>query len=132
MIILDTQVISKLQRGDSRDAVKLAGKLSGIRDQDVRITVISPYEQLADCIGQLKLDRKKPENDLAYFVLLQRLLEHYASWRGRILSFDQAALTIFQRSPSKMVQKIKSRDSRIAAIVLANQGTLLSANLRDF
>lgn len=132
MIILDTQVISQLQRGVSQDIAKLAAKLSGFADRDVQITVISPYEQLSDCIGQIKLNRQKAGDDLPQFLLLGRLVDYYATWRGRILPFDEAAIAIFQGFPSKLIQKIKSRDSRIAAIVLANQGTLLSANLRDF
>lgn len=132
MIVLDTQVISQLQRGESRDAKKLAERLSEFHDQDVRITIISPYEQVSACIGQIKLNRAKAEADLPHFALLGRLIEYYAVWRGRILPFDEAAAAIFRSFPSKLVQKIKARDARIAAIVLANRGMLITANLRDF
>lgn len=67
------------------------------------------------------------------FGFLQRLIEHSSRrWNGRILSFDAAAATEFQKFPPQLVRKIGGRDARIAAIALVHDATVLTANTRDF
>ena len=132
MIVLDTQVVSQLQHSSEADIERLERKLTSLGDQDLRITIITPYEQLSACLGQIKLNRQRPEDDLANIRRLDDLIAYYASWRGRILLFDEGAVAHFRGFEAKLIQKIGARDSRIAAIVLSHGGLLLTANLRDF
>lgn len=133
MIILGTQVVSQLQRGRSQDEIRYARLLRDLSRDEIRVTIITPLEQLKSVIGRIRLSRQGPERDLESFRLLVSLLDYYAgSWKGRILPFDKAACEIFGALDSKIVQKIKSMDARIAALSLANNGTILSDNLRDF
>lgn len=133
MIILDTQVVSQLQRGRSQDETRYARLLRDLSEDEVRITIITPLEQLKSVIGRIRSSRQDPERDLESFRLLASLLDYYAkSWKGRILPFDQAACKVFRTLDSKIVQRIKAMDARIASIALANNGTILSDNLRDF
>jgi tRNA(fMet)-specific endonuclease VapC len=94
--------------------------------------VISPYEQLREKLAKIHATSTRPEEQVREFDLLAGLLDYYATWRGRILPFDAAAAAILGRFPPKLIRQIGARDSRIAAIALANDATLLSANLRDF
>ncbi len=54
MIILDAQPISQLQWGASEAMARLMSRLQAFSDDEVRITIISPYEQLRSCIGDIQ------------------------------------------------------------------------------
>ena len=132
MMVLDTQVDSQLQRSSEADGARLERKITSLGDRDLRITIITPYEQLSDCLGQIKLHRDRPEDDLTNIRLFDKLIAYFAGWLGRILLFDEDAAAHFRGFESRLVQKIGARDSRIAAIVLCHGCLLLTANLRDF
>lgn len=132
MIILDTQPVSQLQRAGSTDTARIEQRINAYPAQDVWITVITPFEQFKGCIAAISA-AKTPEKQLLPFGFLQRLIEHSSRrWNGRILSFDAAAATEFQKFPPQLVRKIGGRDARIAAIALVHDATVLTANTRDF
>jgi tRNA(fMet)-specific endonuclease VapC len=130
LIVLDTQPLSQLQRAGSRDAERRSGRLQSVPFEDVRITVISPYEQFRACLGRIHSSHT-PSELLRWFGLFSGLLDHYGRlWTGRILPFDGAASAIYGQFDAKLVRKIGARDARIAA--MAHDATLLTANRGDF
>jgi hypothetical protein len=50
VIVLDTQPVSQLQRVGSKDADRIEERLQGIPVDQVRITVITPIEQLREAL----------------------------------------------------------------------------------
>jgi len=61
-----------------------------------------------------------------------KLKVHLVSYRNiLVLDFDESAANEFQR-PRRLRIRIGTMDLRIAAIVLAQDATLLSRNLSDF
>lgn len=131
MIILDTQPLSQLQLGSPQTAATFQARRRAKPEEGVKITIISPYEQFRECLGNIH-SNNKPEKQRPDFLRLIRLLDFYAGWQGLILPFDEAATAIFNGFPAKLRRSIGPMDSRIAAIVLANRGTLITANLRHF
>ena len=63
---------------------------------------------------------------------MERLLAYYANWSGRILPFNARAVQVFLGFAPALKRRLKGMDARIAAITLANNALLLSANLSDF
>jgi tRNA(fMet)-specific endonuclease VapC len=132
VIILDTQHVSQLQLVDADSAALLRARLKQSIDKDIYIAVISPDEPLREYLARINATSTRPFEQVREFESLGRLLDFYASWTGRILPFDQAAAAVLSGFSPKLIRQIGARDSRIAAIALANNATLLSANLRDF
>jgi predicted nucleic acid-binding protein len=132
VIILDTQHISQLQLIGTTSESRLKSRLETIPDDEIWITIISPYEQLGACLGHVNAKSNRPDKQVREFEWFGRLLNYYSTWRGRILPFDQAAAGVMSHFTPHLIRRIGARDCRIAAIALANRATLLSANLRDF
>lgn len=132
MIVLDTQPVSQLQRVGSKDADRIEERLQSIPVEQVRITVITPFEQLKECLGKIN-SASDPANQVAAFRLFLKLLDHYSRrWTGRILPFDELAITEFRRFRPELIRRIGRRDAQIAAIALANRAALMTSNKRDF
>jgi tRNA(fMet)-specific endonuclease VapC len=132
VIILDTQHISQLQRVGTDSESRLRSRLAQWPEEEIRLTVISPCEQFGEYLARINTTNVSPQKQVREFESLVRVLDYYATWRGRILPFDATAAVILGRFPPKLIRRIGPRDSRIAAIALAHDATLLSANLRDF
>jgi tRNA(fMet)-specific endonuclease VapC len=132
VIVLDTQPISQLQRIGSRDADLIQQRLQGIPVDQVRITVITPMEQLKECLGRIN-STNDPMKQLGPFRLFLDLLDYYGRcWTGLILPFDEAAVAEFEKFQTQLIRRIGGRDARIAAIALAHGATVMTANKRDF
>ncbi|MGC8643609.1 MAG: type II toxin-antitoxin system VapC family toxin [Isosphaeraceae bacterium] len=132
MIVLDTQPVSQLQRAGSPGAARIEERLARLSPDEVWITIITPFEQFRGCLAAINA-AKGPDEQLPPFRVLERLLDHYSHrWRGRILPFDAAAVREFQNFTPQLIRKIGARDARIAAIALAYDATVLTANVRDF
>lgn len=72
---------------------------------------------------------KTPEEYIAATRKLRKALTFFT--KIEILDFDDRAAAEFKKLKAAKV-RVGTMDLRIAAIVLANGGTLLSANLSDF
>ena len=72
---------------------------------------------------------RKPSELKEPYRRLQSRVETFARWN--ILPWDDRAIGEFDRLKS-MKLRVSTMDMRIACIVLANNATLLSHNLRDF
>jgi tRNA(fMet)-specific endonuclease VapC len=128
MIVLDTDHISELQRRDSKRGIKLLNHLAQQSDRLVAVTIASIEEQLR---GRLAIINQSPAGtgQIEPYARLIELLEFYSDWL--MLPFDQIAAQHFHQL-KKLKVRIGTMDLKIASIVLAQKGTLLSANLRDF
>ena len=129
MIILDTDIISLLDRksGDAFD--RLARRFNAVPDDErVCTTIISFEEQIRGWLAQIAAARKPVAQVIAYR-RLQNLLREYQS--RDVLPYDDAAAAVFT---SLQRQRIRtgSMDLRIGAIALAHDALLISRNLHDF
>jgi tRNA(fMet)-specific endonuclease VapC len=124
MIVLDTNTLSLLLAGQPRVVERRRRE-----EEEVVITIVSRIETLqgrfatlmkaADAgqllVAQQRLDQA--ERDLAAFPTLR---------------LDEAPVAVFERlHASRTLRKIGRADLLIAAITLANRGTLVTRNLRD-
>jgi len=132
VIILDTQHVSQLQLVGTVSETRLSSRLKAVRGEETRITIISPFEQFRECLGRINASSTRPSEQVRHFRVLGKLTHFYAPWNGRILPFDQAAAGVLSQFSPQLIRRIGPSNARIAAIALANDASLLSANLRDF
>ena len=126
MLILDTDHLSELDRG-SQAARRLEARLSNVL-VPVGTTIVSIEEQLRGRLALLARTREKMKL-IEIYARLNRLVADFSSWL--ILPWNEAAADRLARlRPERL--KLGTMDLRIASIVLANNATLLSRNLRDF
>ena len=127
MLVLDTDHISVLLWEGSAKAERLEQRLDAAGEPIV-VTIISYQEQARGWLGSLKESLSMAEQLERY----RRLEEHRQFYsEAKVLPFDEVAATQFQ-ALRKAHRRLGALDLKIAAIVLAHDATLLSANLRDF
>jgi tRNA(fMet)-specific endonuclease VapC len=127
MVVLDTDVLTLVQRQHGERYTRLAARIAA-SEEEIYVTIVSFEEQtrgwLAACAKA-----KTPER---YAVEAARLQEMLADFAERaILPFNDAAVVEFRRLKAAKI-KIGTMDLRIASIVLANDATLITMNLRDY
>jgi tRNA(fMet)-specific endonuclease VapC len=124
LYILDTDILTLALRSDP----SVTARLSKIPPEELAITVISVEEQLTGWYTYLRRGRKREEIAYAY----ARLAQTVTSLANLpILTFTEAAIDRFEQL-KRMRLNVGSNDLRIAAIVLENNGVLVTRNLRDF
>jgi tRNA(fMet)-specific endonuclease VapC len=128
MIVLDTDHLSEVQRRESRRGVELCERLEKRGDRPVATTIVSIEEQLRGRLAGINQSIAGTGQVLPY-ARLTELLKFYSGWI--VLPFDQLSAQHFHELHAGRI-RIGTMDLKIAAIVRAHQGTLLSANLRDF
>ena len=128
MIVLDTDHLSELQRPHSRRRVRLVERLKLQGDRSIVTTIVSVEEQFR---GRLAMINSRPAGieQVVPYAELNELLKFFVEWIA--LPFDTQASQRFQDLRATKL-RIGTMDLKIAAIVLAHNGRLLSANLRDF
>jgi tRNA(fMet)-specific endonuclease VapC len=128
MVVLDTDHISLLERGNSRAARDLLSRLSKLPPEEVATTIISYEEQTRGWFAYMAKAHTVPQQIEAY----RRLLRHLENYRTVfVVPFDEAAAVVLQ-DLRRMRVRVGTMDLRIAAIVLSRGATLLSRNLADF
>lgn len=127
-LILDTDLITILQRRSQPAYDRLQARLQARSTDDVCVTVVSFQEQARGWLAELNRARKAEKILLAYQGVLD-LLHYFCA--AKVLPFDQAAQDHFAELTRQRL-RIGTLDLRIASIVLAVGGTLLSRNLRHF
>ena len=128
MILLDTDHLSVLRYKDSALYAKLAARLAASPDQNIGVTVISLEEQMRGWLAEIAR-RRKTEDHVPAYERLRELVRFYSDWQ--VVLFDKTAAQIFDDLRRQKV-RVASQDLKIASIALANNATLLSANLVDF
>jgi tRNA(fMet)-specific endonuclease VapC len=110
MVILDTDVLTLVQRGGGEQYECLVAKLEEA-GEDACVTIVSFEEQISA------------------YARLHAMLEDFQT--RPILDFDADAARQYQRLAS-MRLRVGTMDMRIAAIALAHGVKLISRNLVDF
>ena len=127
MIVLDTDHLSVLKYHDSPLSRKLAHKLDSGREP-IFTSIVSVEEQLRGWLSFIK-----SHSDAARLVVAYRELEvalHFTHG-FRLVPFDLPSAEIFAALKRQRI-RVGTQDLKIAAMVLANDATLLSRNLQDF
>lgn len=128
MIILDTDHLSTLKYSDSKHFVQLAGKMADSHDQDFVTTVITLEEQMRGWLARIKRASTIDKEIVPYQELIA-LVDFFSYWK--ILPLDQTEADEFEKLRQQKI-RIGSMDMKIAAIALANNALLLTANTRHF
>jgi tRNA(fMet)-specific endonuclease VapC len=127
MLVLDTDILTFLQYGEGPEYERVSTRLSASNDV-ITTTIVSFEEQLRGWLARCAAART-PE---AYVVASQRLRGLFDYYRRHpMLDFDHHAAERLNKLRS-MRLRMSTMDLRIAAIVLANNATLITRNLSDF
>lgn len=126
MIVLETDHVSVLKYRDSARCARLVAKLALVPDEPVAVAVITIEEQMRGWIASIAKERQARRQITAYRELAG-LFDFFAEYD--ILPFDERAADIFDGFGRI---RIGTMDRKIAAIALANNALLLTANKRDF
>lgn len=128
MLVLDTDHLSHLERPDSTERQRLVKRLNQAADETVVTTIVTYEEQSRGWLAYVARARSKTEQIDSY----RRLSRHLDAYRSlTVLEFDDCAFAAYDRL-RKSGLRIGTLDLKIAAIVLAQEATLLSRNLADF
>jgi len=127
VIILDTDVLSIVQRADGQDYENLVARLDAA-DDEVAVSIISFEEQMRGWLAFIAR-AKSANQQINGYTKLHALLEDFLT--RPILDFDQNSVIELERLKRSRV-RIGTMDLRIAAIALAHDALLLSRNLADF
>jgi tRNA(fMet)-specific endonuclease VapC len=128
VLVLDTDHLSLIQRSDRSEGLRLSRRLDAASGDEVRTTIINYEEQTRGWLGYVAKARTLAKQIDAY----RRLLSHVEMYtRIPLLPFDDAAAVQFQLLQRQRV-RIATMDLKIAAVVVANAGTLLTRNTSDF
>lgn len=128
MILLDTDHISALEVPNSERRARLIVCLTqaAVGGEVVGTTIITVEEQMRGWLASVAKERQARRQVRAY----RELAELFAFFRPFHLAlFDEAAADIFDQFHRV---RIGSKDRKIAAIAIANDALLLTANRRDF
>ena len=128
MIVLDTDHISEPQYPNSVRGARLLERLKAVVDRQSATTIITFEEQMRGWLAEI---HKLPAglSQVENYTNLIEVVQFFRPWS--ILPFDQVAAEQFHRLKSQRI-RIGTMDLKIASIVLRQEATLLSANLRDF
>jgi tRNA(fMet)-specific endonuclease VapC len=124
LYVLDTDIVTLQQAGRPR----VVQHLAGLPPDVVFTTVVTVREQLRGRLATVDQATAAHELIHAYDQLLTTV-RYFA--RINVLPFTSAATAVLQDLQKQRI-RIGTQDLRIAAIVLAAQGTLITANSRDF
>ena len=129
MIILDTDIISLLDRPSGNEFEKLSRRFTSVPDDErVCTTIISFEEHMRGWLAQIATARK-PQAEVNAYARLQRLLQEYQV--RDVLPYDDAAAAAFASLKRQRI-RIGTMDLRIGAIALTYDARVISRNLRDF
>lgn len=129
VIILDTDILSLVQRDDSDAALRIRARIAQLPpDEYVATTIVTYHEQTRGWLAYLAKARTTAQQVYAY-ALLEQHLENYRE--ARVLPFNRAAAEVFEQLRSKY-PRAGAMDLRIAAIALRHDSLLITRNLNDF
>ncbi len=128
MILLDTNHVSILRMPPSERRTRLVERMTLSHDQHFGIPVVAVEETMRGWLAAIAKERLARRQVAAYREL-SSLFEFFATFL--IAPFDQAAADRFDSLQSARV-RIATRDLKIAAISLASNALLLTANRIDF
>jgi len=127
LYVMDTDHLSLFERNHPTVVSRVLEARQSAFD-DLSTTVVSMQEQLEGRLAQIRKVRHTESLELAYR-LLKQTFDLFADLN--VLDYSTVADNSF-REFRKAGLRIGTQDLRIASIVLANGGILLTRNLRDF
>ena len=122
--VLDTDTVTHQQLGHPL----VVAKLRLVDRSTVATTIITMYEQLRGRLAAINRKQSDAQLQLA-FHHLQSTQQYYCT--ARVLTFAEKATQIHQTLLTQKV-RIGTQDLQIAAIVLAHDAVLVTANQRHF
>ncbi len=126
MILLDTDHLTVLKYLSSDRCRRLRDRLEAATGEVIGTTVVNVEEQMRGWLATIARERQVRRQIVAYEELA-RLFEFFRAFH--LAPFNDAAADRFdQMSPIH----IGTMDKKIAAIALANDALLLTANRQDF
>ena len=128
MIILDTDVLSIVQRGRSPEFERLALRLDSADEEEIVVTIVSFEEQMRGWLAFIARAESSSQQVRAY-AKLRELLDDFTS--RPVLDFDKTCSSEFDSLVRAKV-RIGTMDLKIAAITISHDALLLSRNLADF
>ncbi len=128
MVILDTDVLTIVQRGRGPEYARLVQRLDGCGDEAVAVTIVSFEYQMRSWLAYIARARKD-QQDIVGYVRLRALLDDFQT--RPILDYDAAAAGEYRRLRKAKI-RIGAMDLKIAAIILVHDALLISRNLADF
>jgi tRNA(fMet)-specific endonuclease VapC len=127
VLVLDSDILSIIQRASGAEYDRLAAKLDAA-DDDVYVTVISLEEQMRGWLAYIAREQSFEKQTLAYLKLRELVVDFAAR---AMLDFDATSANEVTRL-KKLKVRIGTMDLKIAAIVLAHNAKLITRNLIDF
>jgi tRNA(fMet)-specific endonuclease VapC len=128
MVILDTDLLTLLEKENSNAGARARERLSAIQQDEITTSVITYEEQMRGWLAYLARARNLNGQVDAYR-RLSRHIEYYS--RIRVHPFTEIAAVEYQSLRNQHL-RVGTMDLKIAAIALSLGCTLLSRNLRDF
>jgi len=121
--LLDTNIISEMQKSNCNPSVKLF--IDSLPLEDVFLSAISMGEL---CYGMEKLPAGKKKHELAIWLYSQ-----VTEWfRGRIIDLDVEVLLEWGKLRARANRTMPVLDSLIAAAAITHHMILVTRNVRDF
>jgi tRNA(fMet)-specific endonuclease VapC len=133
MIILDTDIISLVQRDDNREGLRVRARIAQLpRHELTAATIITYEEQIQGWFAAMSLARKPPRDPDREIEVYARLVKHIGNYRNiHVLPFDRRAVNQFEKLRTQKI-RIGTNDLKIASIALSLDATLITRNLHDF
>ena len=129
MILLDTDVLTLVQRVDSPAGLRIRARIAELpADEHAATTIITYEEQIRGWF--LRLSKATGMDD--QIAVYDRILKHIDNYRRAVvLPFNRPAADHFERLRKQKI-RIGTPDLKIAAIALSLTATLITRNLHDF
>jgi len=128
MFIMDTDVLSIIQRREQPASSRLMQRMNEWSISDFHITVISVHEQMMGANAYIKRTRNARAIAFGY-QLIQQAISDYQ--RFTALPYDERDALRFDELRKQGV-RIGTMDLRIACIALTSDFTVLTRNTVDF
>ncbi len=126
MILLDTDHLTILQTPDAARRITLVARLALATGEKIATTVVNVEEQMRGWMASIAKERQL-RRQIRSYSRLAKLFRFYAGFE--IVELDDAAIPHFEATGSSGIGVM---DRKIAAIALANDALLLTANRQDF
>src|SRR5215211_6601793 len=122
MFLLDTDHVSKLQRGSGAGFDSVAARIATHGVAELAFSGVSFHEQALGCHAYINRARS-PADVIRGYEMLMRILRAFAA--APVLPFDLAASKVFDDVASRRL-RVATMDLRIAAIALSHGRTLVT------
>jgi len=127
VIILDTDILSIVQRASGPEYEILANRLDSVAD-DVVVSIVTFEEQMRGWLAFIARAKSLNQQIVAY-AKLHALVDDFST--RPILDFDQSSAMELEKLRRSKVS-VGTMDLRIAAMALAHNALLISRNLVHF